>query len=65
MFSCQFYEKWVPVREMNVKLLLETVTYIATAESVTCKITVDIVMCIMHFLYIIRMDQKCANDTVF
>ena len=27
MFSGQFYEKWMPVREQNIKLLLETVTY--------------------------------------
>ena len=36
MFSCQFYEKWVSVREKNVKLLLESVTYIAITETVTC-----------------------------
>ena len=48
MFSCQFYEKWVSVRERNIKLLLETVTYIATTEIATCIITVEIVMCIMH-----------------
>ena len=49
MFSCQFYEKWVPVRESNIKLLLENVTYIATTETVTCIITIEIVMCIMHY----------------
>ena len=38
-FSGQFYEKWVSVRERNIKLLLDTVTYIATAETVTCIIT--------------------------
>ena len=48
MFSGQFYEKWVSVRERNIKLLLETVTYIATTETVTCIITIEIVMCIMH-----------------
>ena len=32
MFSGQFYEKWVSVRERNVKLILETVTYIATTS---------------------------------
>ena len=32
MFSGQFYEKWLSVREGNVKLLLETVTYIAIKE---------------------------------
>ena len=35
MFSGQFYEKWVSVRERNIKLPLETVTYIATTETVT------------------------------
>ena len=29
MFSSQFYEKSVSVKKLNVKLLLETVTYIA------------------------------------
>ena len=48
MFSGQFYEKWMSVRERNIKLLLETVTYIATTETVTCIITIEIVMCIMH-----------------
>ena len=48
MLSGQFYEKWVSVRERNVKLLLETVTYIATTETVTRKTTIEIVMCIMH-----------------
>ena len=36
------YEKWVPVRQRNIKLLLKTVTYII------CIITIEIVMCIMH-----------------
>ena len=48
MFFDQFYEKWVSVRERNIKLLLETATYIATAETVTCIITLEIVMCLMH-----------------
>ena len=57
MLSGQFYEKWVPVRERKLllekevrkrKLLLETVTYIATTERVTCIITIEIVMSIMH-----------------
>ena len=48
MFSGQSYKKWVSVRERNIKLLLETVTYIATTETVTCIITIEIVMCIMH-----------------
>ena len=29
MFSGQFYEKWMSVRERNIKLLLEAVTYVA------------------------------------
>ena len=33
MFSGQFYEKTVSVREGNKKLLLEIVTYIAIKES--------------------------------
>ena len=49
MFYGQFYEKWVSVRERNIKLLLETVTYIATTERDTWIITIErIVMCIMH-----------------
>ena len=50
MFSGQFYEKWVSVREGNIKLLLETVTYvyITSTETVTSIITIKIVMCIMH-----------------
>ena len=48
MFSGQFYEKWVSVRERNIKLLLETVTYIATTETVTCITAIEIVMCIIH-----------------
>ena len=53
MFSCQFYEKWVSVRERNVKLLLEnnyidiTETCIlqskqlCTVESNTCTIAAE------------------------
>ena len=48
MLSSQFYEKWLSVRERNIKLLLETVTYIATTETVTCITTIELVMCIMH-----------------
>ena len=33
MFSGQFYEMRLSVREMKMKLLLETVNYIATKES--------------------------------
>ena len=48
MLSGQFYEKWVSVRERNIKLLLETVTYIATTETVTCITAIEIVMCIIY-----------------
>ena len=48
MLSGQFYEKWVSVRESNIKLLLETVTHIAATETVTFITTIEIVMCIMH-----------------
>ena len=44
MFFGQFYEKWVSFRERNIKLLLETVTYIAITETVTCIITIETVM---------------------
>ena len=33
MFSGQFYEKRLSARERNMKLLLESVTYIAIKES--------------------------------
>ena len=49
MFSGQYYEKRVSVRERTMKLLLETITYIAIKESVTCIITKETVMCIMHY----------------
>ena len=48
MFSGQFYEKWISVRERNIKLLLEAVTYMSTMETATSIITIEIVMCIMH-----------------
>ena len=48
MSSGQFYEKWMSVRERNIKLLLEAVTYMATMETATCIIAIEIVMCIMH-----------------
>ena len=48
IFSGQFNEKCVPVKERNIKLLLETVRYIASTEAVTCIITIEIVMYIMH-----------------
>ena len=43
MFSDQFYEKRLSVREKNMKLLLETVTYIAIKERVACIITMETV----------------------
>ena len=46
--SGQFYEKWMPVRERNIKLLLEAVKYMDTMKTATCIITIEIVMCIMH-----------------
>ena len=48
MCSGQFYEKWMSVRERNIKLLLEAVTYMATTKIATCIITIEIVICIMH-----------------
>ena len=48
MFSGQFYEMRLSVRERNMKLLFETVTYIAIKERLTCIITIETVICIMH-----------------
>ena len=42
MFSSQFCGKWVKVRESNKNLLIETVPYIAIAETVTCIIKIVI-----------------------
>ena len=42
-------KKWMSVRERNIKLLLEDVAYMATTETATCIITIEIVMCIVHF----------------
>ena len=36
------------IRERNIKLLLETVTYTATTKTVICITTIEIVMCIIH-----------------
>ena len=44
MFYDQFYDKWVSVRERNMKLLLETFTYIATTETDTWIVTIEIVV---------------------
>ena len=57
MLSGQFYEKWVSVRERNITLPLETVTYIATTETFTCITTIEIVMCIMH------CREYCLHET--
>ena len=48
MFSGQFYEKRLSVRERNMKSLLETVIYTAIKVRVTCIITIETVICIMH-----------------
>ena len=48
MFSDQFYEKRLSVTERNMKLLLETVTYIAIKERFTCIITMETIMCIIY-----------------
>ena len=45
MFSGQFYEKWMSVRERIMKLLLEAVN---RTETATWIITREIVMCIIH-----------------
>ena len=47
MFSDQFYEERLSVREQNMKLLLETVTYIAIKERDTCIIAMETVTCII------------------
>ena len=46
MFSDQFYEERLSVRERNMKLeyLLEAVTYIAIKEGVTCIIAMETVI---------------------
>ena len=49
MISGQFYEMRLSVREMNMRLLLETVTYVAIKERVTCIITIETATCIMHY----------------
>ena len=48
MFSGQFYEKWMSVRERIMKLQLEAVTYMATTETAIWIITREIVICIIH-----------------
>ena len=58
MFSGQFYEKRLSVRERNMKLLLETVTNIAITETVACITAIETVMCIMH-----RKNTTCIIST--
>ena len=48
MFSDQFYEEGLSVRERNMKWLLETATYIAIKERVTCIIEMETVNCHVH-----------------
>ena len=64
-FSGQFYEKWMSVRERNINLLLEAVTYMATMEIVTSIITMEIVMCIMqcrkYHLHDWKRDSRLHN----
>ena len=48
MFFCQFFEKRMSVREGNLKVLLETVTYITITETVTSMITIETIVCIMQ-----------------
>ena len=45
MFSVQFYEKLMSVREKIWKLLLEMVTYITITERDICIITLETFMC--------------------
>ena len=63
MFSSQFYEKRVSVRERNIKLLLKTVTNIAITETVTCIIARETAMCILHYekynLHNCNRDSTC------
>ena len=42
------YEKWVSIRERNIKLLFENVIYIPIIETLACISTIETVMCIMH-----------------
>ena len=57
--ECKLWK--VGIRQRNIKLLLETVTYIATTETVTCVITIEIVMCIMHCRKL--CGEKCGEKT--
>ena len=52
-------------RERNINLLLEAVTYMATTETATCIITIEIVMCIMqcrkYYLHDCNRDSHLHN----
>ena len=76
MFSCQFYEKRVSVRERNIKLLLERVTYIditetktcilqqkqlCTAESTNCIIATETPTCIKTIKIVIHIFDDCYS----
>ena len=55
MFSGQFYEKRLSVREWNMKLLLQTVAYIAIKVRVTYIVIIERVVCIMFC----KIPQNC------
>ena len=57
MFSDQFYEKRLSVRERNMKLLFETDTHIAIKERVTCIITMET----LSFSYNKEIKQKSKH----
>ena len=47
-FLVNFREKWMSVTERNIKLLLKAVTDMATKETATHIITIEIVISITH-----------------
>ena len=64
MFSCQYYEQRVSVRERNVKLLLESVLYIAITETVTC-ILKDKQLCIAESTTcVVRTETPICINTI-
>ena len=48
MFSGQFHEKRLSVRQRSMKLMLKTVTYKAIKERVTCIITIETVIALQQ-----------------
>ena len=66
MFSCQFYEKLVSVRERNIKLLFESVTYIyiATTETVTCILQQRQLCTAESTIYIIAAETPTCINTI-